>query len=220
MALNKLKFNSLNVTPTAGKAVGFNSSADGLEATLSGGAMTFIKKLTASSSSTLSFVDGSSDVVLDNTYKEYVFICKNIEPSNTGGPDFTFNMSIDAGSNYNVTKTTSQFNARHSEDDGTATISYVANNDLAQGTGFQIIADGVGGAGDECADGIIHLYNPSSTTFVKHFTSNFVNYRVNDNVYNVFTAGYANTTSAVDAVQFKFSADNIDAGTITLYGIN
>ncbi len=74
MALNKLKFNSLNVTPTAGKTVGFNSSADGLEATLSGGSMTFIKKLTASSSGTLSFVDGSSDVVLDNTYKEYMFI--------------------------------------------------------------------------------------------------------------------------------------------------
>ena len=183
------------------------------------GSMTFIKKLTASSSATLSFVNGSSDVVLDSTYKEYVFIFKNIEPSNTGGPDFTFNMSIDTGSNYNVTKTSTQFNARHSEDNGTATLSYIPNNDLAQGTGFQIIADGVGGAGDECADGILHLYNPSSTTFVKHFIANFVNYRVNDNVYNVFTSGYANTTSAVDAVQFKFSANNIDAGTICLYGI-
>jgi len=80
MALNKLKFNSLNVTPTAGKTVGFNSDADGLEATFSGGAMTFIKKLTASSSSTLSFVDGSSSVVLDNTYKEYLFIFKDIHP--------------------------------------------------------------------------------------------------------------------------------------------
>jgi len=185
-----------------------------------GGSMTFIKKLTASSgTATLSFVNGSSGVVLDNTYKEYVFICKNMEPSNTGGPDFLFNMSTDTGSNYNVTKTTTQFNARHSEDDGTATLSYIANNDHAQGTGFQIIADGVGGAGDECADGIIHLYNPSSTTFVKHFTANFINYRVNDNAYHVFTAGYANTTSAVDAVQFKFGANDIDAGTICLYGI-
>ena len=183
-----------------------------------GGSMTFIKKLTASSSATLSFVNGSSGVVLDSTYKEYVFICKNIEPSNTGGPDFTFNMSIDTGSNYNVAKATTQFNARHSES-GTGVLGYIANNDLANGTGFQIIADGVGGAGDECADGIIHLYNPSSTTFVKHFTANFVNYRVNDNAYNVFTAGYANTTSAVDAVQFKFGANNIDAGTICLYGI-
>ena len=73
MALNKLKFNSLNVTPTAGKTIGFNSSADGLEATLSGGAMTFIKKLTADEDSTVDFVDGSSSVVLDSTYKEYIF---------------------------------------------------------------------------------------------------------------------------------------------------
>ena len=193
--------------------------AGALDSGIAKGAMTFIKKLTASSSATLSFVHGSSGVVLDSTYKEYVFICKNMEPSNTGGPDFTFNMSIDTGSNYNVAKTTTQFNARHSEDDGTAALGYIANNDLANGTGFQIIADGVGGAGDECADGIIHLYNPSSTTFVKHFTANFVNYRVNDNAYNVFTSGYANTTSAVDAVQFKFGANNIDAGTICLYGI-
>ena len=78
MALNKLKFNSLNVTPVAGKTVGFNSSANGLEATLQGGSMTFIKKLTASSSSTLSFVNGSSDVVLDNTYKEYIFFVLNL----------------------------------------------------------------------------------------------------------------------------------------------
>ena len=87
MALNKLKFNSLNVTPTAGKTIGFNSSADGLEATFSGGAMTFIKKLTASSSSSLTFTNGSSDVILDSTYKEYVFIYQDIHPS-ANGPNF------------------------------------------------------------------------------------------------------------------------------------
>ena len=103
MALNKLKFNSLNVTPTAGKTIGFNSSANGLEATLSGGSMVFIKKLTASSSGTLSFVDGSSDVVLDNTYKEYLFIFNNIHPA-TDKVYFTFQGSTDSGSNYNVTK--------------------------------------------------------------------------------------------------------------------
>ena len=100
MALNKLKFNSLNVTPTAGKTIGFNSSANGLEATLQGGSMTFIKKLTASSSSTLSFVDGSSDVVLDNTYKEYLFLFTNIHPSATSDP--TMQGSTDTGSSYGV----------------------------------------------------------------------------------------------------------------------
>ena len=102
MALNKLKFNSLNVTPTAGKTIGFNSSANGLEATISGGSMTFIKKLTASSSSTLSFVDGSSDVVLDNTYKEYLFLFKDIHP---GTDDKHFQFQADTGTNTNYNQT-------------------------------------------------------------------------------------------------------------------
>ena len=84
MALNKLKFNSINVTPAANEALKFNSSANGFETGSAGGAMTFIKKLTASSSGTLSFVAGSSDVVLDNTYKEYIFYFNNIHPSTDG----------------------------------------------------------------------------------------------------------------------------------------
>ena len=43
-----------------------------------GGSMTFIKKLTASGSANLTFVNGSSDVVFDSTYKEYIFTFKNI----------------------------------------------------------------------------------------------------------------------------------------------
>ena len=107
MALNKLKYNSLNVTPVANKAISFDSDPDALEATLSGGSMTFIKKLTASSSGTLSFVDGSSDVVLDSTYKEYIFMFKDIHGS--AESELTFNMSVDSGSNYNVTKTSTFF---------------------------------------------------------------------------------------------------------------
>jgi hypothetical protein len=184
-----------------------------------GGSMTFIKKLTASASATLSFVDGTDGVVLDDTYKEYVFTFNNIHPA-TDGADFTFNLSVDGGSNYNVTKTTTQFNSRHSEDDSTSALSYITGNDLAQGTGFQGIADGVGSSADESAVGTLNLYNPSSTTFVKHFISNFNNYRTNDNTYNVFSAGYANTTSAVNAVQFKMSGGNIDSGVIKLYGVS
>ena len=133
MALNKLKFNSLNVTPTAGKTVGFNSDADGLEATFSGGAMSVIKKLTASSSSDLSFVNGTSDVVLDSTYKEYLFIFNNIHPS-SDNLTFQFNFSADSGSNYNVTKTTTTFEARHNEDDSVAAADYYTGQDLAQAT--------------------------------------------------------------------------------------
>ena len=221
MALNKLKFNSLNVTPTANKAIGFNSNADGLEATFEGGSMRFIKKLTASSDSTLSFVDGASDVVLDNTYKEYIFICNNMHASsdNSTAQEFEFNMSVDSGSNYNVTKTTSTFRSGHNEGDSTTQLGYV-DYDLAQGTGFQGLTEGDGIDNDQCCSGYLHLFNPSSTTFVKHYNSCFNTYRHNDFSANWFTGGYANTTSAVDAIQFKFLGGNIDAGTITLYGIN
>ena len=219
MALNKLKFNSLNVTPVAGKTVGFNSSANGLEATLSGGAMTFIKKLTASSSSTLSFVNGSSDVVLDNTYKEYMFIFKDIHPS-TDGDFFQFNVSIDGGSNYNIAKTSTFFRAYHAEAGNSAALGYETGSDLAQGTGGQRLTEAlIGNQNDESAAGYLRLFNPSSTTFVKHFMASMSAYHNSDFHVQSHIAGYANTTSAVNAIQFSTN-NNIDAGTITLYGIN
>jgi hypothetical protein len=219
MALNKLKFNSINVTPAANEALKFNSSANGFETGSAGGAMTFIKKLTASSSSTLSFVDGSSDVVLDNTYKEYLFIFKNIHPSSDSAT-FSFNFSADTGSNYNVTKTSSFFEAFHSENDAIAAVQYASSHDLAQSTDFQKITSGLGSDNDQCCDGFLSLFNPSDTTFVKHFIGTTASYYAGDYVQQDSFAGYANTTSAVDAVQFKMASGNIDAGTITLYGIN
>ena len=184
------------------------------------GSITFIKKLTASSSATLSFVDGSSDVVLDNTYKEYLFTFKNIHPQNDNGM-FSFNLSADTGSNYNVTKTTTSFDAYHAEAGNDAGLRYDGdNNDLAQSTGFQELNYSLGNGDDSNLCGFLHLFNPSSTTFVKHFMA-----RVNYQYYNTYsiqvhTAGYGNTTSAVDAVQFKMASGNIDAGDICLYGIN
>ena len=218
MALNKLKFNSLNVTPTAGKAIGFNSSADGLEATLEGGSMRFIKKLTASSSSTLSFVNGSSDVVLDNTYKEYLFIWNSIHPA-TDGANFTVGFR-DGSTDYDATKTTTSFRTYHQEDGSASSLGYHTGNDIAQGTGFQTINFEVDNDNDSCCGGYLHLFNPSSTTFVKHFVS--VGSMVQNDTINRadYVGGYCNVTAAIDAVQFKFSSGNIDAGTITLYGIN
>ena len=219
MALNKLKFNSLNVTPTAGKTVGFNSSANGLEATLEGGAMTFIKKLTASSSSTLSFVDGSSDVVLDNSYKEYIFIFNNIHPD-SDNVNFQFNGSIDAGSNYNVTKTTTFFRATHNEAGNDSGLEYRAGADLAQSTADQVLIDQIGSDNDQCGSGYLHLYNPSSTTFVKHFIARVNGTTHNDQNISDFISGYFNTTSDIDAIRFKLNGGSIESGTITLYGIN
>jgi len=183
------------------------------------GSMVFIKKLTASSSATLSFVDGSDGVVLDDTYKEYLFTFKNIHPQNDNGM-FSFNVSTDGGSNYNVAKTTTCFDAFHAEAGNDANLRYDGdNNDLAQGTQFQELNYSLGNGNDSNLGGTLNLFNPSSTTFVKHFIAS-VNYQY-FNTYSIqnHTAGYANTTSAIDAIQFKFISGNIDAGDICLYGI-
>ena len=187
---------------------------------LTSGSMVPIKKLTASSSATLSFVDGASDVVLDNTYKEYVFVFNNIHPA-TDSVSFQFNLSIDGGSNYNVTKTTTEFSAYHNEGDSATALGYNAVNDLAQSTNDQkLSSSNLGNGNDEAFVGTLHLFNPSSTTFVKHFISRVSFSHDSDYAIDGFIAGYGNTTSAVDAVIFKMSSGNIDAGTITLYGIN
>ena len=182
------------------------------------GSMTLIKKLTASSSATLSFVDGSSGVTLDNSYKEYVFTFNNIHPANDNA-DFTFNMSTDSGSNYNVTKTTTVATAQHSEAGSDVGFFYVTADDLAQSTDFQIILGLIGNDADQCASGYLHLFNPSSTTFVKHFTAVGNSYYSGNYSLNDYVAGYGNTTSAVDGIQFKMNSGNIDSGDICLYGI-
>jgi len=193
--------------------------AGALDSGLAKGAITFIKKLTASSSATLSFVDGASGVVLDDTYKEYVFTFNNIHPA-TDGAHLTFNGSIDAGSNYNVTKTTTWFFAYHKEnDEANPTVTYSTSNDLAQSTDFQILASDIGNGNDEDGCGTLHLFNPSSTTFVKHFISRCHSYNSNDYANDMYIAGYFNNTNDIDAVQFKMSSGNIDAGDICLYGI-
>ena len=185
---------------------------------LAQGKMTLIKEQTASSSASISFVDGSSSVVLDSTYPIYVFKFINMHPA-SDSVDFQFNLSIDAGSNYNVTKTTTFFRPFNFESDASAALEYQTNEDLAQGTGFQSLADRVGNDADASCSGTLYLFNPSSTTFVKHFFSRFNRMFSDPVTADDFMGGYGNTTSDVDAIQFKFSSGNIDAGTIKLYGI-
>ena len=183
------------------------------------GSMTFIKKLTASSSATLSFVDGTSDVVLDNTYKEYLFTFNNIHPE-TNNQYFSFQGNVAGGSGYNETITSTSFYSYHNEGDGTTSLSYATGNDQAQGTGFQRLSDEVGNGNDECCSGYLHLFNPSDTTFVTHFISNFNTYYGDDYSVNSYIAGYFNLTGAIDEIQFKFASGDTDAGDICLYGIN
>ena len=184
-----------------------------------GGSMVFIKKLTASSSANLSFVDGASSVVLDSTYKEYLFTFKNIHPQNNA-TRLKFNVSIDAGSNYNVAKTSTMFNAYHNEGDSGAALAYETGTDSAQATGTEHLGNDTSNANDSCMGGYLHLFNPASTTFVKHFISRAATLANGEYAVDTYKAGYCNTTSAIDAIQFSMSSGNIDAGDICLYGIS
>jgi hypothetical protein len=183
-----------------------------------GGSMTFIKKLTASSSGTLSFVDGASSVVLDNTYKEYLFTFKNMHPA-TDDVALKGNFTTD-GTNFNVTKTTTWFGAVQDQDQNYTGLGYSAGRDVAQGTGDFVISQSVGNENEACIGGYLHLFNPSSTTFVKHFISSMsVDWGGVVGATNDFSAGYCNTTSAITGFRVNFSSGNIDAGDICLYGI-
>jgi len=219
VALTKFNYNSFDLTTVASKGLAFNSSANGFE-TSSAGSMILIKTLTASSSANLSFVDGSSDVVLDNTYPVYLFKFINMHPA-TNGVNLELNFSTDSGSNYNVTKTTTVFTAAQFEDGSQATLRYGTVPDLAQSTSDQRLnnEDLVGNGNDESITGKLYLFNPSSTTFVKHFIIRTIMNSDQQLSSDNFVAGYCNTTSAVDGVRFDFSSGNIDAGTIKLYGI-
>ena len=189
-----------------------------------GGAWNFIKKVTASSSATISFVNGSSDVVFDSTYKMYVLFLNGVHRSTTGNEQtLTFNLSSDGGSNYNVTKTTTLFDTFHRENGTSTGVNYNTGQDLAQSTGFLNITPEVefGEDNDASLSGVIYFYNPASTTFTKNFEieTNFMSFYSTPWTIRAFIGGYGNTTSAVDAFQFKMSSGNIDAGQFTLYGI-
>jgi len=181
---------------------------------LSGSSLNLISTQTASSSSTISFTSG-----IDNTYDEYVFKFIDIHPASSG-PNFLFNMSIDTGSNYNVTKTSTYFRAYHYENGSSSALGHDSDGDLAQSTDFQVLCQNIGADNDQSASGSLHLFGPSNTTFVKHFISNFNRSHASDITVNDHASGYGNTTSAVDAIQFKMSSGNIDSGVIKLYGVS
>ena len=186
---------------------------------LNTGSMIFIKKLTASSSGTLSFVNGASSVVLDSTYKEYVFTFKDIHPA-SDGKILTFQGSTNTGSSYGVTITSTFFLAEHNEDDSSAQLTYASGSDLAQSTSYKYLSVTTSNGADSCVTGHLRLFNPSSTTFVKHFIGRTNTMSNSLRSAEADTAGYFNTTSAIDAIQFKFDSGNIDAGDICLYGIS
>ncbi len=183
------------------------------------GNLILIKTQTASDATSIEFKHGTSDVVIDSTYKEYIFFMNNMHPA-TDGQNLMFNLSADTGSNYNVTKTTTFFRAAHNEDGSSGTINYRTGEDLAQSTGEQKLNMGTNGSdADSGSSGYLHLFDPSSTTFVKHFIARNSDAFDEPGAVDSYVAGYANTTSAVDAIRFKFGSGNIGSGTISLYGV-
>ena len=195
------------------------SAITSLPSGVGGGSLNLISTQTASSSSTISFTSG-----LDSTYKEYIFKFINIHPA-TAETWFRFNLSIDGGSNYNVTKTSSAFVAYHDEADSTygKALTYHVHTDLAQSTSNQSLGYFTGTDNDASLCGTMHLFDPSNTTFVKHFIARTTNLNQDSGSSYAFEfnyAGYGNTTSAIDAVIFQMDSGNIDSGTIKLYGVS
>ena len=193
------------------------SAITSLPSGVGGGSLNLISTQTASSSSTISFASG-----IDSTYKEYIVKFFDVHPAtdnNTSTNYFEVNFR-DGSTDYDATKTTTIFRAYHFEDASTQALSYETDHDLAQSTGFQRIAQGMGNDNDQCVAGILHLFDPSSTTFVKHFISETNNIHADNASYRWNVAGYCNTTTAIDGIQFKMTTGNIDSGTFKLYGVS
>ena len=175
------------------------------------GSLTFISKQTASSSASISFTG------IDSTYKEYMFVFNNIHPA-SDDVNFSFQVNAVGQTGFNENITSTYFIANHSEADAT-NLYYSTGRDQAQGTAYQVISEGDGADADQALSGTLHLFNPSSNLFVKHFISTINGIRWNDSSNNQFCSGYINTISAIDEIDFKYDSGNIDSGTIDMYGV-
>jgi len=219
MALSKVDFNNINVTPAASKKLKWNSSANGFETGDVGGSMVLLSTQTASSSSTISF---TSDI--DSTYKEYIFTFMDIHP----GSNATFGFQVDTGTNTSYAQeiVSTTFRAYHNEAGTDTSLAYASGDDQPQSgeTASSLAPQDlalISTSNDDSASGYLHLFNPSSSTFVKNFfaVSNGVKALSGQYSYHMFTAGYVNTATAITRVQFKCNTGNIDAGTIKMYGV-
>ena len=213
MALTKFNFNSFDLTTVASSGLAFNASANGFD-TVGSTSLNLIATNTISSGvSSSSFTSG-----IDNTYATYMFKLINIHPA-SDNVNFTVNFR-DGSSAFDATKTTTFFQASNDESASNGSVNYESGRDLAQSTGAQMLHSGVGDDSDQCISGVLHLFDPSNTTFVKHFLYNGNNTHNSNASIQQFVAGYCNVTAAIDGVQFAMSSGNIDSGTIDLYGVN
>jgi len=177
------------------------------------GTMVLLSSQTLSNAATVSFTSG-----IDSTYKEYVFKFIDVHPV-TDQKNLSFQVDTGTNTNYNQTITSAFYWAYHNEGDTTATLQYYTGGDQAQGTAFQVITEATGNVADECSCGTLHLYDPASSTFLKHFMATTQTAEGTGHSTQSYVAGYINTTTAITRVQFKFNSGNIDSGIIKMYGI-
>jgi len=213
MALSKVDFNSINVTPAASKAIKFNSNNNGLETGDVGGSLVLISTTTASSSGTIDITSG-----IDSTYKEYQVHFTDVHPA-TDSTKFTCQFDTGTNTNYNQTITSTFFRSAQDESANTDGPGYKTADDQGQATSFQTLTGTIGNDNDQSCAGILQLFDPSNTTFVKHFFSRAHGYTHNNYAINEFATGYINTTTAITRIRFKFASGDIDAGTFKLYGV-
>ena len=190
------------------------SAVTALPASVSGGGLNLISTQTASSSSTVDFTSG-----IDSTYSIYLIKVINAHPA-TNNKTLQFQVNASGGSGFNETITSTSFRSFHTEDDNYTGLEYQTGADQAQGTSYQNLHGGNSNADDSGACAELYLFNPSSTTFVKHFMGICSLTEQNPAADQAYIAGYINTTSAIDEISFKYSSGNIDSGTFKLYGIS
>ena len=179
---------------------------------VSGSSLVLLSTQTASSSSTIQFTSG-----IDSTYKEYIFKLYDVHPTNDS-VDIRVNFR-DGGSNFDATKTSSYFWAYHDEGGSTTQFGEASSRDLSQSTSDQALTSNIGADNDQSGVATLHLFDPSNTTFVKHYMSVSNANENGDYSINSYCAGYCNTTSAIDGVQFVVSSGTIQSGTFKMYGV-
>ena len=206
-----------NTYKDAGGNTLFVSNGSGVLSSVNAGFGDSLKLLSTTTVSSavanISFTSG-----IDSTYKEYIFKVINAHPA-TDATHFTFNGSTDGGSNYNQLKTTSFFYALHDEANSLGALTYESSLDLAQSADYQPLMRLVGCDNDQAGSGELHIFNPSSTTYVKNWYWRSSSIMNSDYALDIFVAGYFNITTVIDAIDFKFASGNIDAGTIKMYGV-
>jgi len=176
------------------------------------GNMVLLSTQTASNAASVSFTSG-----IDNTYRLYIFKFYDVNPA-TDGANFTFQANATDSTSYDETMTTTYFSASHDEADSATGVTYKTSHDQAQGTAFQKIGFSLGNAADESTSGELYLFNPSNTTYVKHFYTRVVTGHSAEFTEVIYVGGYINTTTAIDDMQFKMSSGNMDA-VIKMYGL-